>query len=636
MHKFYIYFCFSILLASCGGSGGGSGSSIDAPLLNEDINKVRVIASNLNGEINLELNVNAIPINLLITNPRYSTDIDLKIGDAYDLSITSSPEDQICEVTSEVGGIIAGSEQLEILVFCKPAHRLTIGAFNIHSDVRVLLNDKEEALIPAGSTQFTFKSKFDYLEGDKASLTIISSPEGYGCSVNRLTAVASLRDETRPSVELYCFLLNQKVVDISANLGTFAALREDGTVFTWGNVGSGGDTTFELKDLKNVDKLSFAPYGKGLAYTAIYQGGSIKSWGGSDVVGSDSSKVEDLLPNVDRVISNGFSQIAVTTDDRVIGWGSNLYGGDVRLNLESPLRSVFQTSGAYAAILDSTKVVAWGSPQFGGDTAGVDHDLNNILDVVSTMNGFAALKEDRTIVTWPASGLVTPDFSDLPKLINVDKLVASRSGFVAILQAGGLVVWGSIGGDLRLLNTEILSSEQWAESQVDVENVIANGEAYAILYRDRTATAFGANEFGADYASISSQLINIKTIVGLNNTVAGAFAALRYDGTVVTWGALEAANSNAVASELINVKEIFHNDYAFVALKEDGRIVAWGDPIRGGDISEVSDQLTNIVKIYATTSAFAALKSDGSIVTWGDSSQGGNSDHLKEQLNRFQ
>lgn len=215
-------------------------------------------------------------------------------------------------------------------------------------------------------------------------------------------------------------------------------------------------------------------------------------------------------------------------------------------------------------------------------------------------------------------------------------MVASRSGFVAILQTGGLVAWGSIGGDLRLLNTEILSSEQWAESQVDVEDVIANGEAYAILYRDRTATAFGANEFGADYTSISNQLTNIKTIVGLNNTVAGAFAALRYDGTVVSWGAIEAANSSSVASELINVKELFHNDYAFVALKEDGRIVAWGDSVRGGDISEVSDQLTNIVKIYATTSAFAALKSDGSIVTWGDASNGGNSDHLKEQLNRFQ
>jgi alpha-tubulin suppressor-like RCC1 family protein len=654
MYKSYIYFFFSILLVACGGGSGGGSENTDAippvnndsydihsentdaiPPVNNDSYDIHVVSSNLNGSVNITVGFNNKSVDLIISDPIFYGNIGLSTGDAYELSISSSTNDQICEVTSGVNGAVTDSKSLQVLVLCKPAHKLTIGTFNIPGDVKVMLSTGEENIVPTGTASFTFESNFDYLEADNVELKILATPEGYGCSVNRLTAVASLRDTARPPIELYCFLLDQKIIDISANIGSFAALREDGTVFTWGSVGSGSDTTFELRYLHGVEKLSKAPYSKGLAYTAIYNDGSIKSWGGSAVIGSDSSQVENLLPNTEEVYSNGFSQVAHTNDNRLIGWGSELYGGDVRLSLASPVHSVFQTLGAYAAILENTRVVAWGSPQFGGDTTEVDNDLNNIIDIVSTLSGFAALKYDRTIVTWPTSELVTPDYSDLPKLINIDKLVASRSAFVAILQTGEIVVWGSIGGDLRLLNSEILSSEQWAENQVEVEDVIANGEAYAILYKNRTATAFGSNEFGADYESISSQLINIKLIVGLNNTVAGAFAALRYDGTVVTWGDVEAANSSAVANELTNVKDIFHNDFAFVALKEDGSVVAWGDPIRGGDISQISQQLINVEKIYATTSAFAALKSDGSVITWGDPDEGGDSSQLKTQLNRL-
>lgn len=75
------------------------------------------------------------------------------------------------------------------------------------------------------------------------------------------------------------------------------------------------------------------------------------------------------------------------------------------------------------------------------------------------------------------------------------------------------------------------------------------------------------------------------------------------------------------------------NDYAFAALKADGSVVTWGGSLQGGNSSAVAAQLTGGVQaLYSTNQAFAALKADGSIVTWGDSSYGGNSSAVAAQL----
>ena len=56
-----------------------------------------------------------------------------------------------------------------------------------------------------------------------------------------------------------------------------------------------------------------------------------------------------------------------------------------------------------------------------------------------------------------------------------------------------------------------------------------------------------------------------------------------------------------------SVAEIYSTDSAFAALKKDGSVVTWGRSTYGGDSSSVDSQLTSdVVKIYATQQAFAA------------------------------
>ena len=61
----------------------------------------------------------------------------------------------------------------------------------------------------------------------------------------------------------------------------------------------------------------------------------------------------------------------------------------------------------------------------------------------------------------------------------------------------------------------------------------------------------------------------------------------------------------------------YRNDFAFAALKEDGSVVTWGDSNRGGNSSSVTRDLSfGVSEIFSNRQAFAALKEDGSVVTW--------------------
>ena len=58
---------------------------------------------------------------------------------------------------------------------------------------------------------------------------------------------------------------------------------------------------------------------------------------------------------------------------------------------------------------------------------------------------------------------------------------------------------------------------------------------------------------------------------------------------------------------------------AVAAIKADGTVVTWGNPEEGGDCDAVRDQLLDLQSIQASLHAFAAIKADGTVVTLGQS-----------------
>lgn len=57
--------------------------------------------------------------------------------------------------------------------------------------------------------------------------------------------------------------------------------------------------------------------------------------------------------------------------------------------------------------------------------------------------------------------------------------------------------------------------------------------------------------------------------------------------------------------QLQDVTKIFSSSVAFAALKKDGSVVTWGMPRGGGDSRKVQAQLSEVLEIYSTDYAFA-------------------------------
>jgi len=167
---------------------------------------------------------------------------------------------------------------------------------------------------------------------------------------------------------------------------------------------------------------------------------------------------------------------------------------------------------------------------------------------------------------------------------------------------------------------------------------LCNEGAFAALKADGSVVTWGDPNWGGNSSSVATQLSSGVTQIFSNR---GAFAALKANGSVVTWGDSEhGGNSSAVAAQLSSgVTQIFSNEYflanrgAFAALKANGSVVTWGFSTSGGNSSAVAAQLSSgVTQIFSNEFAFAALKANGSVVTWGDSGYGGNSSAVAAQL----
>ena len=102
-------------------------------------------------------------------------------------------------------------------------------------------------------------------------------------------------------------------------------------------------------------------------------------------------------------------------------------------------------------------------------------------------------------------------------------------------------------------------------------------------------------------------------------TTGAAFALHGNGDEVVTWGdPIYGGDSSQVQEQLRNVQHIQAiGDGAFAAILESGAVVTWGNPSHGGDSSQAQEQLRNVQHMQATDCAFAAILESGAVVTWG-------------------
>ena len=421
------------------------------------------------------------------------------------------------------------------------------------------------------------------------------------------------------------------------NSQAFAAIKDDGSVITWGDSGSGGDSSNVADELVNVIQI----YSTDDAFAALRTDGSVVTWGLA-TSGGDSTSVASALVDVTQIYSTHDSFAALRSDGSVVTWGDSSSGGDITnvanaLDGTVDVTQIYSTRDAFAALRTDGSVVAWGTAFNGGDSA-ITSVLDGTVDVTqiySTGVAFAALRADGSVVTWggaTSGGNSSSVASALDGTVDVTQIYSTPSAFAALRTDGSVVTWGSdSGGDSSSVSSLL-------DGTVDVTQIRSTENAFAALRADGSVVTWGLAASGGNSSSVASALDGTVDVTQIYST-ATAFAALRADGSVITWGEdTRGGNSSSVASELdgtVDVTQIYSTGAAFAALRTDGSVVTWGLATRGGDSTSVASALdgtVDVMQIYSTGRAFAALRADGSVVTWGDADWGGDSSAVASQL----
>jgi len=283
----------------------------------------------------------------------------------------------------------------------------------------------------------------------------------------------------------------------------------------------------------------------------------------------------------------------------------------VSASLSSGVVAVYSASNAFCAVKDNGDAVAWGSTNNGGNSSGVS--LVNIKTVTSSWGAFAALKTNGTVLTWGNSSYGGNSSSVSSDLTNVVSIYSNVAAFAALRSDGSVVTWGNsgAGGDSSTLypNDSSISS--------GVVAIYSTSYAFAALKIDGSVVCWGNVSYGGNPDSglgnwtLSSMADSLTGGVVSVYSTDSAFAALKSNGGVITWGN-QTYGGNSSSSTLYpsgssissNVVSIFSNKFSgFTALKRDGNIVSWG----GTNVSSLTSSPSNVVSVCSTYNASAAI-----------------------------
>ena len=210
------------------------------------------------------------------------------------------------------------------------------------------------------------------------------------------------------------------------------ALRDDGTVYEWGDVDSlyAKPPVLQPQLVAGLDNIAFVAAGFN-AYYAVRQDGAAFVWGRTAraTLGDFSDVTEELparVPALDNSLAiavGNLHGLALRTDGTVLAWGANSSGelGDGAFQDRfAPLPVVgvqsavaIATRGAFSmALLDDGTVATWGANERGalGDGTEVDRPLAELVpglgNVASVSAGFStayALQYDGSLLAWGAN-----------------------------------------------------------------------------------------------------------------------------------------------------------------------------------------------------------------------------------------
>ena len=214
------------------------------------------------------------------------------------------------------------------------------------------------------------------------------------------------------------------VVAVAGRTYNSLALRDDGTVATWGYNPLGLNDV--LDGLTNVVAIAC-----GYVYNlALHDNGTVAAWGAGD------TNTPAGLRNIIAVSCGNNHSLALRQDGSVVAWGDNYYG---ETNVPPGLDNVVAVAGGGSfsvALRSDGTVAAWGS--YG--TTNVPAGLDNIVAIAAGSSHGLALCGDGTVAAWGDNYYGQTNLP--PGLSNVVAIAAGSYHSLALRNDGTFVAWG--------------------------------------------------------------------------------------------------------------------------------------------------------------------------------------------------
>lgn len=472
---------------------------------------------------------------------------------------------------------------------------------------------------------------------------------------------------------------------IAAGIQHTVALKNDGTVWTWGNnyrgeLGDGSATNRatpgQVPGLSGVTEIASG----GDHNLALKSDGTVWAWGSNDSGQLGDGSLTDRstpvqvagLAGVSHIAAGMSHSAALKTDGTVWAWGDNSFGqlGDgTTTNRTTPVQvhGLTGVTGIAAGGKNTAASIADGSVWVWGENRGGNlRDGTTInratpillqgwanISAISFGGATSVIKPDGTVWSWGFNGygqlggggvtsssipVAVPAYSGATQIAAGETHALALKSDGSVWQSGPLFMAVMLGtGDTGS------STPQQVAGLTDVTAIAAGNSHNVVLKGDGTVWAWGYNPYGqlGDGSTTDRTTpVQASGLTGVTAIAAGSHQslALKSDGSVWSWGfndySQQTCNCNKLPTQVAGISAAVAVAAGWnhsVALKSDGTVWAWG----GNDSGQLGDGtttwraspgqvpgLTGVTAVAAAWGYSLALKSDGTVWAWGSNIAG--------------